>query len=208
MSIYNKNNLVIHQATATNSTRPEINGVLFKKDRSVATDSYVLIEVVNPEEMTSQVGEYPELPDGKPLVNFPKKGVIIPAKSVKKVKSNLADVKNKDLPILSNAIFLLPKKEGASQIATTDLERADIVSVKNTEGDYPEYNQVMPKDGGGIKMTLDLKKLKQVVDILSAMDLDSDHIDITVRESEKPFEIKLKTKQNQDVTALVMPIKN
>ena len=43
--LYNKHNLAVAKFAAKESGREEIKSVLFKKDKSVATDSYRLLEV-------------------------------------------------------------------------------------------------------------------------------------------------------------------
>jgi len=210
MSIYNKNNLAIAGACSADSVRPEISGVLFKKDRTVATDSYMMIEVVNPAEMLASESEYPAIPNEKHFVNFPKSGLIIPAVSVNKVKKNLAEVKNQILPILQNCVFLSPRTAGISLIASTDLEKTDIVSVKSIDGQYPNYNRILQNiKGANISVSLDIAKLKQIIDILSTMNLLLDgRIKITVNEKNEPFVIKAETKENQQITAVIMPLRS
>jgi hypothetical protein len=98
--IYNKNNLIIAGVADKKSQRAELSGVLFKRDRTAATDSYKLVEVKNPPEMVNSVSDYPILTEGKTLKDYAKSGYIIPANSVKKAIKNLAEVKNKNLTVL------------------------------------------------------------------------------------------------------------
>ena len=97
-----------------------------------------------------------------------------------------------------------------SKIATTDLEKADTVVVGNIDGNYPDYQNIIPStEKGYIKSILDINKLKQVIDVISKMDLpDNGNIEVlTVDQKEnKPMIIKGITKDNQQVVGLVMPI--
>ena len=214
MSIFNKNNLLIHPIACKDDNKPELTGVLFKKDRTVATDSFKLIEVKNPSEAQNQADNYPELPDKmKPLNDFAKRGYIIPAKSVAKVLRNLAEVKNDSLPVLNNAIFTNTNNVRTSRIATTDLDKTDIVSVNNIEGSYPQYENIIPHylDGKYTKATINIKYLKEVIDILSKMENENvglNAIEIYTRNDDKPMIIKMKTADKQDVTAMIMPIRD
>lgn len=212
--IYNKNNLLISPVASKSEVRKELTGVLFKKDRTVATDSYKLIEVKNVEKYQKLASEYPQLPDKvKPINNFSKAGYIIPAKSVAKVLRNLIEVKNDTLPVLNNCIFAnTSEPDKTSRIATTDLERADIVSVNNIKGKYPDYEQIIPNTnkGGFTKTTINVKYLKEVVDILAKMDhrrAGVDEIDIYTNNDEKPLVIKMAGAMGQEITALIMPFK-
>ena len=210
--IYNKNNLVI-AAIASKGSREELTGVYFKNDRTVATDSVKLIEVKNPESFEKQAGDYPPaLNNGRDKVmkEISKKGYIIPAKNINKVLKNLAEVKSKNLPILENAVFLSNGDEETSRIATTDLEKTDIVAGKNIKGTFPDYERIMADTRiNHSKVLISVNQLKPVLDILDKMNLTGDkQLELHVcQEGDKPLTIKAKTLEGQDITALVMPLK-
>lgn len=205
--IYNKNNLIIAGACGE-SHRAELSGVLFKKDRTIATDSTVLVQVENPTDMAELVKELPELPDkSKPLINFAKTGYIIPKKSVLKVLSNL---KNETgvMTILRNCWFLQPKQIGSSVIATTDLDKTDLVMTRPIEGQYPDVSQLLKPATAKMKVLINLDKLKQVIDILDKMNLGKNPaVEISIEEAEKPVRMTAKTLEGQNIVALVMPLK-
>jgi DNA polymerase III sliding clamp (beta) subunit (PCNA family) len=211
MSIYNKNNLLIHEIASKDEGRPELTGVLFKKNRAVATDGYVLIEVKNNENFANP-NEYPALPNKRSIMtNFSKKGYLLPAKSVKKALSNLNESENDRLEILNNCIFLNTRDENINEIATTDLENTNIVSTKSIDGEYPDTQKVIPQtDKGYSKTILDIRKLKQVIDVISKMDLpDFKTIELLTPEydKDKPTIIKTTTTKEQKITGIIMPVK-
>jgi DNA polymerase III sliding clamp (beta) subunit (PCNA family) len=204
--IFNKNNLLAYEFCSDDNSRPQIASVLFKRDRTIATDSYCLIEIKN--NFNFDPADLPLLPDkSKPLVNFAKAGYMIPQKSVKKAMSNLKE--NKSLPILSNCWFLQPKDQATSVIVSTDLEQADSVVVRNVEGNYPDINSVMPQDDQvKSKMVIDVKYLKRACDVLAKMSLaKNDNIELCFIANDKPLMIKAKTKEDQEVKVLIMPIR-
>ena len=210
--LYNKNNLIIHQITSKDENRPELSSVLFKKDRSVATDSFKLIEVKNiGDEWQNLVNDYPILPDkSKPLVNFPKKGIMVDGGSVKKALKNLNEVKS-ELSILKNACIVNANNPDNVKIVSTDLNRVDAVITKKVEGNYPNYEQVVPQNLKNYrKVLVDIKQLKQLVDTLSQMELNSmPIIELYVADDEnKPLVIKTKNDDlKQEITGLLMPVR-
>jgi len=210
MSIYNKNNLLCYEVASKNPLREELNGVLFKKDRTCATDSYIMLEVKNNEKFTTQYTEYPILPDKSTiLTNFAKKGYIVPIGSVKKALANLKEVKSDVLPILQNSVFLNSQNQQSSKIASYDLEKTDIVSTKNIEGDFPDYEKAIPNtDKGFTKINLDINKLKQIIDVISKMELKGtqNEIALFVKADNSRIVIKAITEQDQSITGVVMPI--
>lgn len=206
--IFNKNNLQLYQLADSKSSRPALTGVLFKRDRTIATDSYILAEVVNSDEMLRQTSELPDLPDkSKLLLNFAKAGYIIPATAVKKVLGNIPN--NPSLPILEYARFCQPKDLITSSIATTNLERSDVVNIKNITGDFPDISQVMPNEQGEKQykfLLVGRQLLKKMTDLLNSMDID-DTLQIGIKDATSPIFIKGKSKTGQIVKGLVMPIR-
>ncbi|MAG44537.1 hypothetical protein CL633_01475 [bacterium] len=212
--IFNKNNLLLHQLTSKNKTRPELGGVLFKKDKTVATDSYILGEVKNTEEYTNDIKEYPQLSDkSSPMLNFSKKGYIIPAKAVKKIISNLAGI-NAQIPILDNCIFTMPKTSDTSNIVSTDLEQVDAVTVKNIDSDYPNYGQIMPDENVKKQykyIRINRKKLKQLVDLVNQFDIKHKAIEdvkIGIKGDSDPLLLEIALTNDAQFTGLIMPIQS
>jgi len=205
--IYNKNNLIIQNIINKNEARTELTGILVKKDRTVATDSFCLIEVKNVKPLAENK-DIPALQGVKNLTSMVKQGQIVPTATIKKVLGNLKE--NKDLPILENC-FLTHTKNDKTQIqfTTTDLKNENNVLSKTIDEKFPDYEKIIPPERG-IKITLDLKILKKVIDVLNKMDLadiNNNSAEIFITNSNKPILIKTKTKQEQEVRAVIMPIR-
>jgi len=207
--LFNRNNLQLYQLADKGSSRPELTGVLFKRDRTLATDSYILAEVVNSDEMLRQANDLPDLPDkGKLLLNFAKKGYIIPASSVKKALGNIPV--NPQLPVLEYARFCQPFDPLTSKIATTNLERADVVNVKNIDADYPDTSRVMPDEQGEKAykfISLNRKYLKKIADLFNSMEM-GDTIQIGIKDTTSPVYLKGESKTGQKIKGLIMPIRS
>ncbi len=204
--MFNKNNLIIADIASKNSDRVEITGVLFKKDRTVATDAYKLIEVKNPE-IFQKNDDIPVLPDKTKVWNgFLKKGVILPVKAIKKIRQNLPDIKNSSLPVLKSCWFTDKSNAEMVEIASTDLEIVNKIQVKNIQGNFPDYQNIIPKNYKQ-KITISIKHLKDMIKTLEAMDIQDGSIELAIKDDISPVMIKAKTKQEQEITGLLMPIK-
>ncbi|MGQ4876804.1 MAG: hypothetical protein ACP6IY_22275, partial [Promethearchaeia archaeon] len=189
--MYNKNNLLINAITGDEKSKKILSGVLFKKDRTVATDLFKLIEVKNPDEMIDD-SEFPKV--GENIENFSEKGYILPAKSVKKILSNLNNIKNNDLPILKNCIFLKNDDKNSSKVATINAKHTDIDIVKvNNIGDYyPDYTEEIPNtdEFAYVKTKVNIKYLKKIIDTISKMNLSYEYINLFLSSEDKPIVIK------------------
>ena len=204
--LYNKTNLLIHNVCT--DTQPKISGVLFKKDKTVATDSFVLIEVDN-SKMELNPDDYPQIGEKVITNNFPNKGFVIPANAAKKAISNLAECKNGALPILSNAILAQTGQADEIKICSTNLEKTDIIKTKLNDGDFPNYQQIIPNLDKASKISININKLKQLSTLLSQMDLKFDNkVDIYFNGENSPMVLKAVNNSKQQITALLMPIHN
>lgn len=198
--MFNKNNLVINELAHDN--RDAIDCVAFRKDRTVATNSYVLCEVKNPKDMQDD-DEFPTIPEEE--IKF--KDCLVKKDIVKKVLKNLKEVNfKKTLPILQNAIFL--KSDGV-KIATTNLEKIDIVRGNKNETQYPKYDDIISTKKPQSCVRINVEYLKKICNVLSQMDLGTiPEIDLKLFGDDKPLQITTKTEQEQEVIALIMPIKH
>jgi DNA polymerase III sliding clamp (beta) subunit (PCNA family) len=208
--MYNRNNLLAHLITGTDkdNSREELKGVLFSKDKTVATDSYTLIKIKNLPEMTEQCKEAPSCV--KVAGSVLKKGYIIPANAVKKALTNVNEINNSDLPILSNVFLSNHTNAKSSELVSTNLEKMDKVEVKNIGGEYPDFNKVIPTGKAKARVVLDITKLKKVVDTIAKMDCGetiNNPVTLEFFGEEKPFVIKRDNRNLQKITGLIMPIR-
>jgi len=145
--LFNKNNLLACEiAEGKEGIRPELSCVLFKKDRTIATDSISLIQIINPEGWSKTEG-LPVVAGKKPLISFRKEGYLVPSKSVKKVISNLKDSDEDNFD--QKCFFVDNNNNDKTLIATTDSETTDLVESKIPDVKYPVegFNDVIQKSG-------------------------------------------------------------
>lgn len=179
-------------------TRPLLTCIrVYKEDDkivSVATDGYILSEVI---ESTPKADDFPELPfthsDEQP------ESVLIPADTAKKMIGAMK--KSDTLPVLNYAQLL------KDSIVTTDLEQTTALHFRSPEGNYPEYRKLTEvteeKAQTYKKVTVNPKYLKQV------MALFKDDYSVELSISDDKFAPVFIRSENNGVKkmAVIMPLK-
>lgn len=192
--LVNKSMLVVAALASTDDARPLLETVkLYKEDGktvAVATDSYVLGEII---EETPDISEYPEL--SQPLTD--PDAVLLPAKAAIKIAK--AITKSKVLPVLNYAVI-----ESDKAIAT-DLEETTTLGFKSPEGNYPDYRKLMEKyDGEYVTVKLNPKYIKTVLGMFKG-DIE---VNVSVPVDDKYAPTIFRTEGNgTKKTALIMPLK-
>jgi len=200
--IYNKLNLSITDFCSKDDRRQELTGVFFTKNKTIATDSYIAIEVETP---PIDIKEFPKVLETEEM----KGSFIIPVKAVNKINSNIPKSipKSANLPIIENAIFVKSKKNGdfnEVEFATTDLEQIDKVQTRDLIGDYPKIEEVYPTGEPDYKVTFNPKLLKKICDFWIKNGKEEMTLECF---NGKPTIIKGKFNE-QKVKAMIMPIIN
>lgn len=159
---------------------------------SVATDGYILSEVI---ESTPAGDEFPELPSGPATDDTA--DVLIPAATAKKM---IAAIKKNDmLPILN---FAALSKEA---ITTTDLEQTTVLHFRSPEGNYPEYRELIEREEKKEYVTskVNPKYLKQVL----ALFKDDTDVDISVSADKHAPVFIRSNHMGVKKTAVIMPLR-
>lgn len=160
---------------------------------SVATDGYILAEVI---ETTLPDAEFPELPFKMHEGTEPQ-AVLVPATTAKKMISAIK--KSDTLPVLNYAIL------GAEAISTTDLEETTTLQFRSPEGNYPEYRELIEREEKKVYKTTKVnpKYLKQVL----AMFKDDYDVEISISD-DRQAPVFIRSESNGiKKTAVVMPLK-
>lgn len=187
-------------ATASkDDSRPLLTCIrVYKEDDkivSVATDGYILSEVI---ESTPNADEYPELPFVK--TDDEPESILVPAETAKKM---IGSIKKNDtgLPILNYAHL------AKDTIVTTDLEQTTALHFRSPEGNYPEYRKLTDVDEEKAKtyksVTVNPKYLKQVL----ALFKDDTSVELSVSE-DKFAPVFIRSESNGvKKMAVIMPLK-
>ena len=196
MNLYNQNNLAIAKIADKNKNRPEISGVLFEKNKTVATDSFRLIEMSTPKSL--QVSDYPEVTGRKAIeVSAP---FIISAEVIKQLKIP----KKSPVDILKTAAVLSVDGKTAEFI-TTDLTSTAITPAPITEGQYPDYKKIYPEGAPVAEVLINASYLSEVLDILGKLDEVSARVRLKFYGKDKPLVLEASNSE-QEARAMVMGI--
>lgn len=193
--LYNEHNIAVAKVASKNTVREELSGVYFTKDKTVATDSFRLVEMSVPTGVDP--ADFPTV-DG----NSPMKGVqpfIVSAKGVREIKIP----KKGSLPILSH-FAIKHLGERTAEFLTTDLKVADIKSIYRINGKFPDYEQIFPKEKPVAEMRINGVYLAEVLEILAKLSNVS-AVDIKFYGSMKPLVIEA-SNSNQKGRGMVSPI--
>ena len=189
--IYNKNNLAVGAIASKTGLNPKIEGILFRKNMTVAINTYTLIEISTP--ATNR--------DASPINDIDTEPFIIPASDVKNFK--LPATKNE---YLNNAGVV--KKDDQNKIV--ELQTFDGVMQTNAykfmDGeDFPKYEQVIPQGEPVAELCLDIEQLADILKVMKPVSGKFNKVHIKLYGSEKPV-VLTSTDGKQNARALIMPI--
>lgn len=201
--LVSKHQIRVAKLASTDDTRPLLQQVkVYKEDGkivAVATDSYILGEIIEPD--NTPIDEYPLLPGGDKYSD--PEEVLVPATVLTELGKKLK-AKN-ILPILGLGVVEKGK------VITTDLDTATTLSFQEVEGKYPDYRKLMDgfKDKGKVTLTINPKLLVRALSMFSE---DSVQVTIHVNSDGKVASLDpmLVTTDYAGVkkTAVIMPLKD
>ena len=206
MNFYNKYNFLINEFTSDDTNKPEITGVYITHSCTVATDSYVLIEV---ESVKGNSKDFPQTKDKKIQTDW--QSFILPAEKAKDALK-LFKKPNRIMPILDNAVVLKRKKE-ETEMGTTDLETFNVITSKIIQGRYPNYRTIVneiEKDKGYKSIYANANFLKKIAVFLNKFCDGIKEVEIQFPDDpDKPIVFHGKngeTKQNAKI--ILMPMRH
>lgn len=194
--LLNQNNLNVCKIASKSETRPELAGVFITKDKTVATDSFRLIEMSTPSNIKAE--DYPKVQGKTAMRGF--KPFIISAKELSKIKIP----KNKSLPIVEN-IAISHVDNTHVELMTTDLETADIKSFRKIDGTFPDYEKIFPKENPKAEVELNAEYLAEVCEVLSKIN-NLKSVKIKFYGDNMPLVLEAKN-QDQASRAMIMPLR-
>lgn len=201
MALFNKSNFNITDFCAKSSTRPELEGIFVQPTKTIATNSFILIEVSTLKGL--DINEFPAIPNKpKPKTNF--KPFILSSNEAQKLIKPLS--KKQDIPILENAV-ILQSQDDFVEIGTTDLQSYNGIYCKPIQGEFPQVNDILVERGKFVEINVNPEYLVKIGKFYSQFLKGTKTLKIKVPVNpNEPIRFYGKT-ENQDATALLMPIK-
>lgn len=195
--LFNRLNLEVAKFASKSDVKSVIAGVLFKKDKVVATDSFRLLEVSTDKGL--DVAEYPRVGKVSAMRGF--KPFIVEAKAVKDIKIPRAA----SLPI-AESVAVKHISNDAVEFLTTDLGSTDIKRARRVEGQFPDYEAIIPQGKPVVEVELNGEYLAELLQVMSKLDKVK-KVKVKLYGGEKPIVLEAGN-TTQTARGLLMPIRS
>lgn len=190
--LYNKNNLSCAKIASKDSFKPELSSVFFTKEKTVATDSFRLLEV----SVSSNV-EPVEFPDAmRGITPF-----LVDARGVSKIKIP----KHKTLTALDYVAIKHIDKTGVTFLTVDDDLAQNTITARVIDGKFPDYGNLFPVGAPKAEVTLNGKYLAELLEIMAGIG-ELNKVTIKLYGGEKPVALFAEG-SNQKARGLIMPIR-
>ncbi len=193
--LYNKHNFAVAKFTGKSGVRLELKGVFFTSTKTVATDSFKLVEINAPK---VNAEDFPVVQGKSIMRGF--KPFIVSAKGLRDIKF---PKRPPHLSVLENA-GIKHISENTVEFITTDLESSNSVSVRRIQGEFPEYESIIPTGKPVVEVIVNAQYLVDMLQVLGALD-NNRLVKIKLYGKEKPLVIE--AGKDQKGRGLLMPIK-
>ena len=162
--IYNKLNLEVAKIASDSEMRPELASVMFTKDKTVATDSFRLIEIsVDKEQAPESFAKLCEKRGGSSMLGM--KPFLAPAKLLKDIKIP----SGKNFP-LEGYVGIKHLDEQGVEFITAGESGVELKRMKRVEGTFPAYEAIFPTGEPKIEIRLNGDYLAELLTILAKID--------------------------------------
>ena len=196
VAVYNGKNLLTSEVASKDIDRPALGYTRFENDKTLATDSFSLLEISTPGLKTR---EYPDIQKKKPLKNF----------KPFEIKTDDIKTKKHNMPIVDDTFVILEVTDDKVKIGTNSLETSNVTEINKFDGEFPDMEKVKPdeKDYAFVKVSTEyLKRLLTLAHkFAEERNKDKDvFIGLSKKDNKKPIILK---KKNTDQTfyGLLMP---
>lgn len=199
--LYNQLNLDVAKIASTSDIKPEFASVYFTSTKTVATDSSRLLEMSTPND--ADPADFLTVGDAGALLTLPE-GVdsfMVNAKKLATIKLP----KKMSLSVLNN-VAIREVGKNSVEFITNDLESMDTKSIRLTDGNFPNYEQVFPTGKPLAELTLNAELLEGLLEVMGKLN-KLHQVTIKVYEAHKPMVLEA-SNDNQRARGLLMPMKN
>lgn len=152
-----KSILAFSKVCSKNATRPILNTIKITEDKFVGTNSFILLEL-----------NY----EGLNVDDFPKGGAV-PVRNIEKpilldahkISKHVKFPSSNTLEILGQALLCNETNDWVS-LMTNDLEVIREIKFRKHEGEFPDYEKILPVDEGRDSFSFDVNMMKDLCEAL------------------------------------------
>jgi len=198
MNVLDKRLIAIAKITK-DTDRPILQKVLFRGNKVVATNGYVLAEYNTTKNIPAE--EYPLKPFKK-IVKSLRKEIMI---SGRHIVSSVKFLKISNLDCSRKAV-LCNNTKNTIEIASTDLEGISSATFIKGKGDgkYPDYKKILKKPKKAKRICLSTKQLQMILDVYKGEYAVNIYIDLEEKKGLTPVYME---NNNKDTRSVIMPLR-
>lgn len=204
MRLISKKHLAVLGAASTDETRYMLNGIHFEETekglKAVATDGHIMAIV---ESKQSDHDGFPVIPAITAAENTATNATV-PTEAIKKLLK-LIPKKHRTLPILENAVVKF--SDSVTAFGTTDLESPNVISARNIEGYFPNYEQVIPKHSR-FQMLVNPLKLASMLEMASKVVREGESVLLHFNGQKNPIKVTGDDNNGISFIGVVMPMQD
>lgn len=230
--LYNKLNLLVARFAAKSRIREEVSGVLFRKDRTAATDSFRLLEVSVHADAEKMVQDAPAQKNALLLAEG--ESIVIPAAPLLAVKfpgpseETWVDAEKDDLgededddygspsqipgpraylsPLFKFGVLAESTKDSVVFV-TGDHRATQATKMHPLEKPFPAYETLFPEGEPQAEVTVNGQYLKELLDAMGEFDQHGHEVTLKIYGDNKPIVLEAETSdKKQKGRALLMGI--
>ncbi|MDE1767363.1 MAG: hypothetical protein KGI27_13985, partial [Thaumarchaeota archaeon] len=200
--LYNRWNFELAKLAPKEDNRYMLSALLVEPGATVETDGHHLVKVTTPNHGTD-FDQYPK-PEGFSTIR-PNKNHLLPRSAALDIAKNCP--RKQSIPVLENAA-MLEQPEGQIGFVTTDLETAKPVVVKETKGQFPNYQAYIPNDGATLTIGFNAQYMADLCSFMAkAGNARSHAVKMEFYGPDKPVKMTAKNPDTgQEITAVLMPM--
>ena len=191
--LYNHLNLSVAKIADSNSGRPELRSVFFTPNKTVATDSFRLIEVST--DTSINLKDFPEANIMRGCSPF-----MVEARDIKNIKLK----PNKNLPILGYMALRHLDDKKVSFVLKPDVTATAEPTLHRIDSRFPDYGKMFPQVQPKAEVKVNAKYLSGLLDIMG--EFNRNEVTIKIYDENKPIVLEAGN-VNQKGRAMVMPIR-
>lgn len=205
----NKFNLAVSEFVSKNASRYTLNSILVTQDETVATDGHRLVRVSVDKSIA--VDQFPVKEGAAFTANDDYKPFLLPADTAKAIVKAIP--RKSTLPALSCVAIdgKATDSNGDAHLAVNDLETFQPFTVRKPEGQFPNWQAVMPKvENAKFTIAVNAKYLAELARAAAAFVADEPNQRVVLRFDTAERAMRMDCERDggaQTWTGVLMPVK-
>ena len=196
--LYNRHNLAVSKIASLDTYKPVLSSVFFSKEKTVATDSFRLLEVSVDTSVKAE--DFPQVQGNSAMHGC--KPFLAEARQVAEIKIP----KGKGLLPITQYAALKHVDDKHVEFLTTDMSVASVMSARRIDDTFPSYEQIFPQGKAVAKVTINGALLAEMLKIMSEM-TPQGTVTLYLYGGELPLELRAES-TTQKARGLLMPIRD